>query len=174
MKYLLIILSLISLNFLPATAQEKLSRKERKKMEKEKLAQQTHSLVMSGKFVFNVEQVSPLRGRTLNVVTDNYTLTFNGPEAIAYLPYFGRAFSASYGSSEGGIKFNQKKQNEKMEIDEKKDRKTISFDINEGNEQYQCYLEIFSNGSGALRIKPQNKDAISYTGKIAPLPEKQK
>ena len=82
-------------------------------------AQETNSAtlksILSGKqFVFKAQSAWPLQG-TVVQLTSGYDMKVLQDSINTYLPYFGRAFNASYGT-EGGINFTSKK----FRINEKK------------------------------------------------------
>ena len=74
-------------------------------------AQETNSAtlksILSGKqFVFKAQSAWPLQG-TVVQLTSGYDMKVLQDSINTYLPYFGRAFNASYGT-EGGINFTSK------------------------------------------------------------------
>jgi len=77
---------------------------------KEKAARQEQeikNLIDSQKYVFKAQMVYPLGGRSRNLTSD-YDLRVTKESVVSYLPYFGRAYSATPGSSSGGIEFTSK------------------------------------------------------------------
>src|SRR5690606_28133322 len=55
-------------------------------------------------YVFHARTALPQRGRA-NFLDARYDLTVSKDSVVAYLPYFGRAYSAPIGSDKGGIQF---------------------------------------------------------------------
>ncbi|WP_338398137.1 DUF4251 domain-containing protein [Persicobacter psychrovividus] len=148
-------------------AQAPVSKKEKRKLEAQQQQMKVKELLEQKAFTFKVDQVNPQRGgRVLNVNTDGYTMEIDQQQVKAYLPYFGRAFSADYGSSEGGVKFDQPMTDEEISYDQKKNRTTYSFTIKDKNEKYDCKMTVFDNGNATLNISFLRKDPISYQGKI--------
>src|SRR4029079_8253667 len=77
---------------------------------KEKAARQEQeikNLIDSQKYVLKAQMVYPLGGRSRNLTSD-YDLRVTKESVVSYLPYFGRAYSATPGSSSGGIEFTSK------------------------------------------------------------------
>ena len=62
--------------------------------------------VQSKDFVITVNYANPLRGQQIYLTSD-YDLRIKNDSAFAYLPYYGVAYVAPYGISEGGIKFSE-------------------------------------------------------------------
>src|SRR5690348_12767478 len=59
-------------------------------------------------FVFKAQTVTPTGGRLINL-TSEYDFTVRPDSIIAYLPYFGRAYTAPINPTDGGIKFTSSK-----------------------------------------------------------------
>ncbi|MCP4310912.1 MAG: DUF4251 domain-containing protein [Bacteroidetes bacterium] len=86
----------------------------------------------------------------------------------AHLPYFGRAYQASYGG-DGGIEFEGKSENFNITLNEKKRTIKIQFQIRGNTDRYDLFLTVGSSGFGTLNINSQNRQPISYTGTVLPL-----
>src|SRR6266700_6064732 len=59
-------------------------------------------------YIFNAQTVLPL-GSSTRQLTPDYDVRITKDSIVAYLPYFGRAYSAPIGQTEGGIKFKSKR-----------------------------------------------------------------
>ncbi|WP_158281582.1 DUF4251 domain-containing protein [Sediminitomix flava] len=117
-------------------------------------------------FIFEAQRVSPQGGRQIDVVGDNYTLKITEEEAEAFLPFFGRAFTGSYGDTEGGIKFKELMQNVEFKKNDKKHRVIFKFTVRSPKDTYDCTLNISRGGFATLSINSQKKSSISYTGRV--------
>src|SRR4051812_21227117 len=65
-------------------------------------------LLESKDFLFTAQSVNPMRGGTRNL-TSEYDLKVQPDTITAYLPFFGRAYTAPIDPNEGGIKFTSTK-----------------------------------------------------------------
>src|SRR6266542_2128373 len=65
------------------------------------------NFINSKEFVFKAQTVLPMSGASRQL-TSEYDVKFLGDSIVAYLPYFGRAYSAGYGEG-GGIDFTSTK-----------------------------------------------------------------
>ena len=170
MRYYLCLLAacVAAVNF-SCTSASKLSSD---KLEQE---QKIRHFVESKSFVFNATNANPMRTNILNILpngsqlrnlTPGYTLTVMDDSISAYLPYYGRAYTApNPTSTDNGIKVNTKKfsytykQNKKgiyiVTINPENDRVTSSFILNIG-----------LNGYATLQVQSVNRDAISFYGDI--------
>ena len=67
----------------------------------EKKEPTTQQIVESKNYIFKAESVNPQRGRFRYLTSAEYDLVVTSDTVIAYLPYFGRAYSAPINPSEG-------------------------------------------------------------------------
>lgn len=103
-------------------------------------------------------------GGTINLTGGQYDLTIKPDSLIAYLPYYGRAYSAPYNPSESGIKFTSKDFTY-VETKKKKGGYTINIRTKDLNvENYQIVLNISQNGYATLMVNSNNKQPINFNG----------
>ncbi len=150
MRYLIMVALLLSAGIV-ATAQEK----------NETSAQQ---LIESKNFVFKAETVTPSRGR-FRQLTSEYDLVVAVDTVTAFLPYFGRAFSAPINPSEGGIKFTSS-DFQYASQKRKKDGWEIVIKPKEAQDVQAVYLTVFDNKRATLRINSLNRESIMFNGYI--------
>jgi len=155
---LLIIVILIS-GFSSATAQKKEKKKEQ--------FQEMKALIESSHYEFRVTSIQPSGAKTIHP-TSEYTLVAKDTIFTARLPYFGRAYQASYGG-DGGIKFEEKPQDLKITLNEKKLMINIQFKIKTQKENYDLSMSVGSSGFTTLNINSQKRQTISYRGNVYPL-----
>lgn len=118
--------------------------------------------IESKNYVFTAQSVTPQRGR-LRQLTTEYDLVVRPDSIIAFLPYFGRAFSAPFDPSEAGIKFTST-EFDYSEKPGKKNATRVTIVPKDGKDANQLYLEIFENGRAFLRVNSNNRQSISYDG----------
>lgn len=115
-------------------------------------------------FIFKAETVTPQRGR-MRQLTPEYDLTIRPDTVIAFLPYFGRAFTAPIGTSDGGIKFTSTSFDYSLGK-KKKSRWEITVSPKDVTDVRKLYLTVYDNGRASLRVISNNRDGISYNGYI--------
>jgi len=142
---------------------QKISKQDKKAADFEKSAR----LIESGSYQFTVRSATPTGGKTIQISSE-YTMEAREGTYEAYLPYFGRAYSASYGG-DGGIEFKGEPDNLKLSRNEKKNTISVSFLIKADNDEYSISLEIGSSGYGSLSINSQKRANISYYGQASEL-----
>src|ERR1044071_8700908 len=77
-------------------------------------------------------------------LSSEYDLRLLGDSVVAYLPYFGRAYAATYGSGDGGIKFTSTQ----FEYTAKTRKKgwDITIAPKDGSDVRQLFLSVSPNG----------------------------
>lgn len=101
-------------------------------------------------------------------LTSEYDLTVNSDSVIAYLPYFGRAYSATPGRTNDGINFTSTKFTYNI-TEGKKGGWMIEIKPKDAGDVQQLNLNLSKNGYGTLLVNNQNRQSISFTGKADPI-----
>ncbi len=130
----------------------------------EKGKQLTLDLVKSRHFAFNAESVNPQRG-SVRYLSSGYDLVIKGDTVIAFLPFFGRAYSTPINTNEAGIKFTSTDFDYSSEK-KKKNRWEIRIKPADTPEIQELFLTIFDNKKAFLRINNVRRESISYNGFI--------
>jgi hypothetical protein len=126
---------------------------------------QIRQKIESENFTIQVNYANPLRGSQIYLTSD-YDLKIKNDSAYAYLPYFGVAFVAPYGSSEGGIQFKKPVSDYKMKPMTKDKGWNIHFQVKSEYTTYNFSIQIFSNGQSDFTVTSFDKDAISFSGAL--------
>lgn len=128
------------------------------------------ALIDEPRYVFKVQSVTPMKGG-MRQLTPGYTLKVSKDTVSAELPYFGRLYQATPGSSEGGIKFTSTSFDYNT-----KPRKKGGWDIvikpKDGGYVQEMYLTVFENGSASLDVNCRDRQPISYNGDVDTLKSK--
>lgn len=127
-------------------------------------------IVEEKNFVFIAQQASSARGNIVPL-TAGYDFTVTSDTVIAYLPFFGRAFSAPYGG-EGGIQFTSTSFN--YNVTPKKNRWEISIKPNDASNIQQIYIDVSSSGYASMRVTSVNRTQMNFSGYIVEGKEKAK
>ena len=113
-------------------------------------------------FVFVAQQASSSRGRSVPL-SGGYDLTISGDSMVAYLPFYGRAYTAPIGD-DGGIKFTST--SFKYAVTEKKNRWEINITPSDADGVQQMYLDVSASGYANLRVTNINRSPMTFTGYI--------
>ncbi|TLX78393.1 DUF4251 domain-containing protein [Labilibacter sediminis] len=146
-------------------SQDKLSRKEKKKIQKQEQLNEMIELVKDKNIEFVADRAFPSGWRSIDLISNPNYLRLSNDSAKAEMPYFGRAYQSTPGER-GGINFDNKVSEKEMEINEKKGRISLSFEVKENNDVFRCQLDIFHSGSASLTVVSNNRQTISYNGNV--------
>ncbi len=169
MKNYIALFSIIYFISIAAFAQE--SKQEAKERKKKEEYEKILDLVKSENFEFIARKANPLKGRQIDLTTRQNFLRIEKENASAEMPYFGRAFSGGYSSSDGGIKFDAPMDNYNFQQNDKKRRVTISFKVKGDGDIYNCTLTVSSMESTSLSVTSNTKQGISYNGLLKEITE---
>ena len=162
-KYLFILLAVTAIVSCSASQTGKAD-KAGKKQEKANAVQQK---IQEQNFVFEAQQAIPMGMKNRILTGDNYTVKVTKDSVDVYLPYFGRAYSAPIGESEGGIKFIS------TDFDYKADKQTkngwnITINVkSEPKHNYRLSFSISSSGSATLTVNDNTRQSITFHGKLS-------
>ncbi|MES2650821.1 MAG: DUF4251 domain-containing protein [Bacteroidota bacterium] len=105
-------------------------------------------------------------GGAINLNGENYDVRITADSLVAYLPYYGRSFSAPIGRDESGYKFTSTKFSYESKL-RKKGGWQISINPKDTKESVRMNLTITENGYATLIISSNNKQSITYNGYLA-------
>ena len=144
-------------------------RKERKQQQERQMI----GIIESGKFRFEARSARSSLGN-FNNLGASYEVVFDSLRVIAYLPYYGRAYSVPYNTSDGGVKFDLTADHINKKWDKKKKRYVIRTELRDNRDTYSLYLTASTSGYADLQINFTNRQMISYDGTIEKLEKKEK
>jgi hypothetical protein len=121
------------------------------------------NFIKTKEFVFKAQTVLPMTGMSRQL-TSEYDVRFLGDSVVAYLPYFGRAYSAGYGEG-GGIDFTSTKFEYKVK-ERKKGGWDISIKPQDAKDVQALNFTISENGYASLQVTSNNRQPISYNGYV--------
>ncbi|WP_075601671.1 DUF4251 domain-containing protein [Saccharicrinis aurantiacus] len=165
MNKILGLLLVLMVSISTITAQDKLSKKEKRQLEKLEEFEKLQDLISNKKLEFIADRAFPTGYRNVDLTTNPNFLRISNDSAHAEMPYFGRAFSATPGER-GGIRFESEMIEKSIEINEKKMKVTLIFEIKDDGKNYRCILDMFGGGSASLSVGSDHLQQISYNGNI--------
>lgn len=141
-----------------------ISCKTGEKVSKAEVIKEIEDKVLNGDFTFEAQQAHPMSGRVVHL-TSSYNLRVKPDSVIAYLPYFGRAYTAPSPLEEGGIKFTST--DFKYSVSGKnKGVYRVSIDINDNSNDYRLSLMVGETGYTTLYVGQKNKQSITFYGRV--------
>jgi len=127
-------------------------------------AAQIRIMLEEQRYFFVAQSTTPSRGG-LRQLTGGYNLRVSKDSLVSDLPYFGRAYTASYGSTDGGIKFTSVDFGYKAEP-RKKGGWNITINPKEINTCREMNLLVYEDGTASLNVSSNDKQPISFKGII--------
>ncbi len=161
MKYFLFFLFFVSIS-LCNFAQEK-TKKEMRAEQKAQMALKIDSIVNNNQITFLARNAIPTGGESISL-SSNYNLWIKGDTVEVFLPYFGRAYQADFGNSEGGIKFTAPMINVSKTF--KKGNHTINFEAKAPTDLYRITLTVTESGYCSLTVNSINRSSIGFEGEL--------
>jgi hypothetical protein len=148
----------------PVLAQttDRKAEKERKRVARE---DDVSVLVESKIFEFRANRAIPSGYKSVDLTTNPNFVAFSPDFIVSEMPFFGRAYSASYGG-EAGLKFEGKP--EKYTVERKKKSYEIEAKVRSTKDFYTINLSVSFNGSSSMSVSCNNRTTISYNGEIYP------
>ena len=122
------------------------------------------SAVLSKNYVFTAQSVTPLGGRYRQLTSD-YDLRVSTDKVVAYLPYFGRAYSAPIDPTQGGINFTSNKF-AYQQTSRKKGGWIVTIKPTDVQDVRELTLTIASGGNATLNVISNNRQSISFDGYV--------
>lgn len=119
--------------------------------------------VDSMNYTFVPQSMNPLRGQSRSI-SYSYFLKVRQDTVSAYLPFFGRAYTAPL-TGDGGINFDST-DFEYSVSEKKKGEWDVKIKINDDRRGYELSLQIGDSGYGYLSVRDNTRDPISFYGKI--------
>ena len=135
-----------------------LSKAEMKRLQAEKVRQALYDR----HFTINVTSAHPTSFPPVNL-TSPYSLEVRGDSIISYLPYYGRAYSVPYG---GGKALNFSGKMSGFDLSRTKKEYNIKLAIENDEDKYLYYIDVFDNGHASILVAPQNRTDILFYGEM--------
>ena len=150
---------------------EKKSKKELKAEKEAKKIEETKALVESKMFVFDARTANPMKGST-KTLTSDYDVRITKDSIYSYLPYYGVAYTASYGGTDSPMIFD--KPFDTINMEKTKKGYTVEVDVKNGNDKLDFSFYISENGTTTLSVSSTNRQSITYYGDVVKTGEKNK
>ena len=138
------------------------------------------SLIQQQRFTFVAQSVIPTEdsrynprlmfpnGSNLYQLSSGYDLKVTPDTITAYLPFYGRAYTAPMDPSKGGIQFTTTKFDYKRTM--RKQNYEITITPKDAQDVRTVYITVSPSGYASVNILSQNRTPISYNGIIEPNP----
>lgn len=149
----------------------------------------TVKLINEQNFIFNATSAMPMANQEVNNILNRmpggggagmiqlsgsqYQLIVTKDSVEAYLPYYGRAYSATMDPNDSGTKFKSK--DFKYKADKRKKGSWImTMNFKDAKDTQSMILNVSENGYGTLIVNNNNRQPISFNGYLSEPKEKKK
>lgn len=116
-------------------------------------------------YVFQAQTATPMSGRVIQL-SYGYELKVKNDSVTAYLPYYGRAYSAPLDPTKGGIQFTSTQFTYSAK-EKKKGGWDILIQPSDGGDVRQFALSVSKGGYGTLQVISNNRQPISFYGVVS-------
>lgn len=122
--------------------------------------------IAADNWIFSANQVLPQRGRS-RTISGGYEVVCSKDTMMFYLPYFGRAYTATIGETTSPLDF---KTTDFRFIKTKDDKGRWSITVvpKDYREVQSCDFTLYDNGTAQLNVQMTNRSAISFSGFVRP------
>ena len=139
--------------------------REEKLAEKLRVAERVQQQLDAREYTIEINYMMPLRGAG-RAITGDYTVIVSGDTVDSFLPYSGVARNVPYGGGKALI--FKDKIIEYADSGFIKDRRTIVFRTDNGEDVLTYTLTIFDEGQASVHVHSTNRDDISFRGELNP------
>lgn len=133
--------------------------------EKQAQALEIRKKVENGDFTFNATYAYPTGFRSM-YLSPYYDVKVKPDTVVAYLPYYGRAYSAPMDPTEGGIKFTSTDFDYNVKPGKKSGNWLVDIRFNDTKREILFFFDIWENGTARLNVTDTNRQSISFNGNI--------
>lgn len=133
--------------------------------EKQAQALEIRKKMENGDFTFNATYAYPTGFRSM-YLSPYYDVKVKPDTVVAYLPYYGRAYSAPMDPTEGGIKFTSTDFDYNVKPGKKSGNWLVDIRFNDTKREILFFFDIWENGTARLNVTDTNRQSISFNGNI--------
>lgn len=140
-----------------------MTREEKRALEL-KTAQMVNDSIANRTFKIDVTYVNPNRMPARNLEYGYYIHVFKD-SIDAYIPFFGVAYRAEYGTADEGLKY--KGPISKYEVLRvKKDMQQVNVLVKKQFDEILYQIDLFENGKATIFVRSFNREGIHYNGEM--------
>ncbi len=156
-------LLIVAFLFTATAQQEQKSRKERRQEKHEQKKEEIKKLLEDRTFVFNPTHAMPLGGGSI-YLSHSFDAVVKGDTLNSYLPFYGVAYRAEYGSTKSAFDFVQPI--EDYEFEKEDDGYQVNLEVKNSTDYLSYNFHISEIGYATLNVTSTNRQAISFYGYI--------
>ncbi len=143
--------------------------------------QVVNNLLNSEEFTFYAEKALPYNQDVINIAYsmpnaaaqrifdlsgEGYSIEIKNKVLDVVMPYFGRTYNPSYGSTDNSYRFTSKDYT-LTKTQNKKGNWTVKIKPNDIKNSLQIFIDISKSGSASASIQSNDRQPITYNGYVA-------
>lgn len=129
----------------------------------EQVAETIQKALDAQAYKIDVDYMYPMKGRS-RALTSLYSLEVKNDSIYSYLPYVGEAYSVPYG---GGKELNFRAPTSQYESKAgKKGATEVILKTRNEEDSYTFRITVYKDGTSRIHVQPNNRQSISFSGKI--------
>ncbi|MDD2474613.1 MAG: DUF4251 domain-containing protein [Dysgonamonadaceae bacterium] len=128
-------------------------------------SQQLAESIKDFKFKFNASYANPQNYKSI-YLSPYYDVKVSPDTVEAYLPFYGRAYTAPLDSRDSGIKFVSTKFDYEIQKGRKKGNWLVEIHTEDTKRSYSLYFNLWENGKASLTVNHPDKQSISFQGTV--------
>ena len=129
-------------------------------------------LLDSRRYQFIPQSVQTQSGRSRQIT--NFFMEVRQDTLISYLPYYGVAYSATMGASEGPLDFKASEITYTSEVGGNGNTQITIRPEDPRTDAQEFFLSISSSGYGNLSVRFNNRQSVSFYGEVRELRKRRK
>lgn len=116
-------------------------------------------------FTFKATYAYPTSFKAINL-SPYYDVKVSPDTVTAYLPYYGRSYTAPMDPRDSGIQFTSTNFEYELKEGKKSGNWLLNIKVNERGNDITLYFDIWDNGTARLSVTDSRRSNISFAGNI--------
>ena len=163
LKWNKILLGTIFVMLIMSCSTSQMSREEKRALQM-KIAQMVDDSLANCSFKIDVNYMNPNRMPARNLEY-GYYIRVNKDSIDAYIPFFGVAYRAEYGTNDGGLTYKGPMASYEV-LQGKKDMRQVNIIVKKNFDEILYQIDVFTNGRATIFVRSLNRESIHYNGEM--------
>jgi hypothetical protein len=140
-----------------------MSREEKRALQM-KIAQMVDDSLANRSFKIDMNYMIP-NGMPSRNLEYGYYIRVNNDSIDAYIPFFGVAYRAEYGTDDGGLSYKGPMASYQVS-QVRKDLRQVNIIVKKHFDEILYQIDVFTNGRASIFVRSLNREGIQYNGEM--------
>lgn len=140
-----------------------MSREEKRALQM-KIAQMVDDSLANRSFKIDMNYMIPNSMPSRNLEY-GYYIRVNNDSIDAYIPFFGVAYRAEYGTDDGGLSYKGPMASYQVS-QVRKDLRQVNIIVKKHFDEILYQIDVFTNGRASIFVRSLNREGIQYNGEM--------